>query len=369
VSRQFLVAHLRFVSVEDGDFMKNPWMITTGRHVLILLLLSALLIAFGTLGYMIIEGFSLLDAVFMTVITLTTVGYGEVRPLDEAGRLFTIVLIMLGAGFVAYNLAYFTQLLLDGNLLELYRRRRVRKKLEQLNGHYIICGYGQMGQILARELTKHEVPVVVIENDENALIRLQEKTILHLAGDATEEENLMTAGVVRARGLVSVVAKDTDNVFIVLTARDLNKDLFICVRASSPGTEKRLIKAGANRVVSPYASSALRIAHQILRPTVTDFLELALSGEGMELSMEELQLPAGADLVGKELMHSGIRSEYDLIIVAIKRSDGKMVYNPSPKELLRAGDTLVAIGPQENLGRFGSRLYGCSHPALKPCNS
>lgn len=349
--------------------MKNPWMISTGRHVLTLLSLSALLIAFGTLGYMITQGFRPIDALFMTVITLTTVGYGEVRPLDDTGRLFTIVLIMMGAGFVAYNLAYFTQLLLDGDLLELYRRRRVRKKLEQLNGHYIVCGYGQMGQVVARELLKHDIPLVVIENDENAIIRLQEKAILHLAGDATEEENLSAVGVDRAKGLVSVVARDTDNVFIVLTARDLNKDLFICVRASTPGTEKRLLKAGADRVVSPYASSALRIAHQILRPTVTDFMELALSGEGMELSMEELQVPAGADLVGKELMNSGIRSDYDLIIVAIKRKDGEMIYNPSPKEMLQAGDTLVAIGPQANLKRFGSRLYGSDCPSLKACVS
>lgn len=343
-------------------------MISTGRHVLLLLLLSTLLIAFGTLGYMITQGFRLIDALFMTVITLTTVGYGEVRPLDDTGRIFTIILIMMGAGFVAYNLAYFTRLLLDGDLLELYRRRRVRRKLQQLSGHYIICGYGQMGQVVARELLKNEVPLVVIENDEGAVMRLQEKAILHLAGDATEEENLLAAGVGRARGLVSVVAKDTDNVFIVLTARDLNKDLFICVRASTPGAEKRLLKAGADRVVSPYASSALRIAHQILRPTVTDFLELALSGEGMELSMEELQLPQGADLVGKELMNSGIRSDFDLIIVAIKRKDGEMIYNPSPREMLHAGDTLVAIGPQENLGRFGSRLYGCSQLSVKPCN-
>ncbi|MDY0038693.1 MAG: potassium channel protein [Desulforhabdus sp.] len=344
--------------------MKASWILTRGRHVLFLALLSGLLLALGTFGYMAIEGFSFLDSLFMTVITLTTVGYGEVRPLDEAGRLFTIVLIMLGAGFVAYNLAYFTQLLLDGNLLELYRRRKVAKQLEQLKNHYIVCGYGQMGQIVARELIKNDVPVVVIENDEATVMRLQEKNILHLAGDATEEESLITAGVEKANGLVSVVNKDTDNVFIVLTARDLNRNLFICVRAGTPGTEKRLLKAGANRVVSPYASSALRIAHQILRPTVTDFLELALSGEGMELSMEELQVPEGADIVGKELMHSGIRSEYNLIIVAIKRSDARMIYNPSPKEVLHAGDTLVAIGPQENLDRFGTRLYSGTNPPL-----
>lgn len=340
--------------------MQSPWM-STGRHILLLVGLSALLMGFGTVGYMLVQGFSFLDALYMTIITLTTVGFGEVRPLNQNGRIFTIVLIFFGAGFVAYNLGYFTQLLLDGNLLELYRRRRVKAKLEQLKNHYIICGYGQMGQIVVQELLKHKVPVVVVESDENVLLKIREKGVLHYAGDATEEENLIAAGVLKARGLVTVVTRDTDNVFIVLTARDLNKGLFICARANASGTEKKLMKAGADRVVSPYASGAIRIAHNILRPTVTDFLELALSGEGMELSMEELCLPEEAALIGRELMHSGIRSDFNLIIVAIKRRDGKMIYNPSPREILAAGDTLVAIGPRENLDRFGERL--CKVPS------
>jgi voltage-gated potassium channel len=209
-----------------------------------------------------------------------------------------------------------------------------------------------------QQLLGHEVPVIVVDNAEAVLLRLREKRILHIDGDATEEEHLVAAGIQQARGLVSVVNKDTDNVFIVLTARDLNKDLFICARASSTGTEKKLIKAGANRVVSPYASGALRIAHNILRPTVTDFMELALSGEGMELSMEEFSIPEGADLVGKKLIDSGIRHDFNLIIVAIKRLDSTMIYNPSPQEALEAGDILVAIGPRENLDQFAERLYG-----------
>lgn len=347
--------------------MKKLWVPSTGRHVAVLIVLFVGILAIGTLGYILIEGFSFLNALFMTVITLSTVGYGEVQPLDPAGRIFTIVLILMGAGFVAYNLAYFSQLLLDGNLLEMYRRRRVRKNIEQVTDHYIICGFGQMGQIIAQELTRYRIPVVVIESDETALFRLQEKGFLHLAGDATEEANLLTAGIERARGLVSVVFKDTDNVFIVLTARDLNKDLFICARSGGSGIEKKLLKAGANRVVSPYASGAIRIAQHILRPTVTDFLELALSGTGMELSMEEICIPEGAELAGKDLLHSGIRGEYNLIIVAIKRYDGKMIYNPSPREVLQAGDILVAIGPQDNLARFGGHVQGNPYPTLKPC--
>lgn len=346
--------------------MRNPWLATTLRQIIILFILFNLLIVFGTSGYMALEGFSFLDALFMTVITLTTVGFGEVRPLDDNGRIFTIVLILMGAGFVAYNFAYFSQVLLDENLPEFYRRRRLKKQLEKLEEHFIICGYGQMGQVIVQELLKHQVPLMVIESDENQIHRLRDKGILHLHGDSTEEDNLMAAGISRAKGLVSVVAKDTENVFIVLTARDLNKDLRIYARAGTPSTGKRLAKAGADHVVSPYASGAIRIAHNILRPTVTDFLELATSGEGMELSMEELRIPEGAKLVGKDLLHSGIRSDYDLIIVAIKRIDGRMIYNPSPSEILHSGDILVAIGPQENLARFGGELFGCPYPTIRP---
>lgn len=322
------------------------------RHAVTLSVLVGLLISFGVLGYMVVEDYGFLDALYMTVITLATVGFTEVRPLDQAGRLFTIVLIFMGVGFLTYSFVYFSQLLFDPNLVALYRRRKVRRRIEQMEGHYIVCGYGQMGQIIVEKLIQQQESVVVIDTDESLGMRFREKNITHLTADATEEENLVTAGVARAKGLVAVVNRDTDNVFIVLTARDLNKDLQILARAGSPSTEKRLLKAGANRVVSPFASGAEQIAHHILRPTVTDFLDLALSTEGLELSMEEITIPDGADVVGKKLMNSGIRSSYNLIVVAIRRRDATMVYNPSPSEILEAGDILVAIGPQENLALF-----------------
>jgi voltage-gated potassium channel len=336
--------------------MLDPWLSATLRRVLFLLFMSSLLVVFGMSGYIFIEDYTVLEALYMTVITLATVGFGEVRPLDQAGRILTIILILMGAGFLTYSLIYISQLLFDPNLIELYRRRRLKKELAQLKDHYIICGYGQMGQIIVQELTNQRKPVVVIDSDDSLIIRLREKGILHLSADATEEENLLAAGTQRAKGLVAVVNKDTDNVFIVLTARDLNRDLLIFARAGSPSTHKRLLKAGANRVVSPFASGARHIAQNILRPTVTDFLELALSAEGLELSMEEIVIPDDAEIVGKELAHSGIRSQYNLIVVAIKRSDGAMIYNPSPYELLQAGDILVAIGPQENLLNFDREI-------------
>lgn len=318
---------------------------------------------------MLIEDYTFLEGLYMTLITLTTIGFGEVRPLSEKGRLFTILLIFIGIGFVASQLAALGNYIADGQFLQMYRRRKMKKRLSQINNHYIICGYGQMGKLVTLELLKHQLPVVVIEKSEEELVKLEEAGIPYLHGDATEEEVLIEAGINRARGLVALVTKDTDNVFIVLTARDLNKDLFICARSGSPGTEKRLKKAGADRVVSPYASGALRIAHNIIRPTVTDFLELALSGEGMELGMEEIRLPSGAYVVGKSLIDSNIRSSYNLIIVAIKRPDGSMIYNPSPSEILRCGDTLIAIGPKQNLSKFAKDISGSSsNPDERICS-
>ncbi|MHC1741483.1 MAG: TrkA family potassium uptake protein [Syntrophobacteraceae bacterium] len=347
--------------------MRKIFFSGTLRNVTLLVILLLCLVSLGTAGYMILEGFSFIDGLYMTVITLSTVGFGETHPLSSSGRLFTIGLILVGAGFVAYHLSYFSQLLLDGNLMEMYRRRRLNRTLERVSQHYIICGYGQMGQIIQEELSRSGVPLVIIEKDATNAQKLQEKGLPFLLADATEEDNLLAAGASRAQGLISVVARDADNVFIVLTSRDLNKELQILARASTPGAEKRLLKAGANRVVSPYASGATRIVQNILRPTVTDFLELALSGEGMELSMEEISIPKDAELVGKDLMGSGIRSRYNLIIVAIKRGTGEMVYNPSPIELLREDDTLIAIGPQENLARFTRDTLGCDNPSLRFC--
>jgi voltage-gated potassium channel len=347
--------------------MREFWNSATGRRITVLVVLSILLTAFGTAGYMLVQNYSFIEALYMTIITLSTVGFTEVHPLDNNGRIFTMILILMGVSFVAFSLAYFSQILLDGNLLETYRRRRLKKKLDQLENHYIVCGYGEMGEIIAGELRKHEIPVAIIESEEPVVARLREKDLPHFAGDATDEDNLIAVGIRRARGLVSVVSKDSENVFIVLTARDLNKDLHILARASSPGTDKRLLKAGADRVVSPYAIGAVRIAHNILRPTVTDFIDLALSGEGMELSMEEVRIPEDSKLAGMELMASGVRSNYDLIVMAIKRSNGEMIFNPAPQETLKAGDILVAIGAVENLSRFGRDLYGCDYPTLREC--
>lgn len=247
-------------------------------------------------GYMWLEKISPIEALYLTIGTLTTV---SPFTLTDSGRLFAIILIIFGFGLIAATAGFLGNMLLDGNWIEIYRRREVTKELKTYDNHYVICGHGQMGQIVAAELLRNEMSIVVIDNDEESIVRCKELGIAHLERDAMEEENLIEAGVERAKGLISVVNRDADNVFIVLTARALNPDIFICARASSKGVEKKLFRAGANHVVSPYASAAIRITQNILRPTITDFLELSLSGQGIELELEELKIPDYAPMVNK----------------------------------------------------------------------
>ena len=320
------------------------------------LLLSLVgLFLFGMCGYMLLEERSPIEALYLTIGTLTTVAPFE---LSDGGRLFAIFLIVFGFGLVAATAALLGNMFLDGSTLELYRRRKVRKKLKNFTDHYIVCGHGQVGQIVTAELMRSGLPLVVIDTDEKAVLSCKELGIAHLRRDAMEEENLIDAGVERARGLISVVNRDADNVFIVLTARALNPDMSIFARASSKGVEKKLFRAGANYVVSPYASAALRITQNILRPTITDFLDSTISGKEIDLVIEELEIPESAPFVDKSMMDANIRNDFDLIIVAIKRADGTRIYNPSSLELIHAGDTLIFVGPQPNIDQFMEKIHG-----------
>lgn len=331
------------------------------RYACFLLLAICCILLFGMTGYMALEDIPPLEALYMAIGTLTTI---SPFPLSDKGRIFSIVLLVCGFGLVAATAGYLGNMFLDGNWLEMYRRRKVQKSLRSYADHYIICGHGQVGKRVAIELHRNKKPVVVIDNDEEVLFRCKEMGLPHLDKDAMDEEALIEAGVERAKGLVSVVNRDADNVYIVLTARSLNPELFICARASSRGVESKLIRAGANRVVSPYASAAMRITHNILRPSVTNFLELALSGEGIELELEELSIP---EKPPSEKAHgldsSTIRNDFDLIIVAIMRPDGNWIYNPPLQEPISDGDTVIAVGPKTNMDRFFAYLYGIERPA------
>jgi voltage-gated potassium channel len=312
-------------------------------------LIAILLI--GSYGYVFLEGWNFFDGLYMTVTTLTTVGYGEVHPLSKTGRAFTILLIFLGVGFMLYVVTALAQVVVEGQIQDIFGRRRVEREIRNLKDHYIICGFGRIGEVISRELSHNNIPIVIVDNLPQNTPMLERSGYLHVIGNATQEEVLWSAGIERARGLVSVVSSDADNVYIVLTARSMNPDLAIVSRAGEPGSEQKLRRAGANEVISPYELGGQRMAQTILRPTVVDFMDVAL-GEGIDLSLEEIPVGGASDIIGKPLKDSGIRQHLDLIIVAIKRSDGAMIFNPQPDALILQGDTLIALGSKVNLDKL-----------------
>lgn len=301
-----------------------------------------LIVSFGTIGYIAIEGWNFLDSIYMTITTLTTVGYREVHDLSFRGRIFTIILIVSGVGTVLYAFTTTAKLVLEGKLQEIFGRKRVEKKIKELTNHYIVCGYGRMGKIICRELSEKVIGFVIIEK--NPDIILEKKDILILEGDATKDETLKEAGIERAKGLISVLPTDAENLFVVLSARVLNPELFIVARAGEEGSEQKLLRAGADRVVSPYHIGGLRIAHTVLKPAVVDFIEFATKSGNIDLQMEELTVQKDSKLSGLTLDECGIGRELGIIIVAIKKNAGDMKFNPTFRTTINAGDTLIALG-------------------------
>jgi voltage-gated potassium channel len=325
-------------------------MISLRRIIIGIFWLVAILMV-GSVGYVVLEGWTYFEGLYMTVITLTTVGYGEVRPLSQTGRTFTILLIFWGVGFMFYVVTAIAQVVVEGQIQDVFGRRRLEREIRNLKDHFIICGFGRIGEVISRELNNNGIPIVVVDNRTQHTPILERSGYLHVIGNATQEEVLLTAGIERARGLISVVSSDADNVYIVLTARSMNPNLTIVSRAGETGSEQKLRRAGANEVISPYELGGQRMAQTILRPTVVDFMDVAL-GEGIDLSLEEVPVGGTSDIIGKPIKDSGIRQRLDLIIVAIKRLDGTMLFNPQPDAPILQGDTLIALGSKVNLDKL-----------------
>jgi voltage-gated potassium channel len=321
---------------------------------------AVVILTFGTVGYMLIEGWAPLDAFFMTITTVTTVGYGEVHPLSPAGQIFTGLLIIMGVGYFAYVFASITRIVVGGEVQEMLGRRKLEKRLKAQEGHYIICGFGRIGAVVAAELAARQVPFVVIESDPERLQRLDEGGYLYVAGSATEEATLERAGIAKAKGLISAVRSDADNVFIALTARGLNPDLYILSRAEDEVSLKKLLRAGADKVILPYHLGARRMAEAVSRPAVAEFIDLAVHGRSLELRMEEVTVAPQSRLVGQTLVDSEIKANLDLLVVAIRRSGGEMLFNPHPTEKIDGGDTLIVLGEQGNLKRLEEMALGAA---------
>lgn len=309
-------------------------------------------VVFGVAGLMLVEGWNFFDSVYMLVTTLSTVGYGEVHPLSDRGRMVMIGVIVTGVGSFFYLVGAFFQLLVDGHIQNIFGRHWMRRAIAKLKGHVIICGYGRIGSIVAREILAEGQDVVVIEKDPHLIEDLARRGVLHVPGDATDDIVLEAAGIERAKSFVPALSDESANVYVTLTARQLNPDVYIVARCDSVDHTQKLTRAGANQVLYPYHYGGVRMAQSVLRPTVVGFMDLALRGDCQDLQMEELTVCTGSAVEGKNLIEAQLRQRFNLIVIGIKKPSGRMLFNPQPQEVLQAGDTLILIGSQMDLAEL-----------------
>ena len=298
---------------------------------------------------MIVERWNILDSLYMTVITLTTTGFSEVKPLGREGRIFTIILLTSGILVAAVALGSFTRFVIEGEILKFMGSRRLAKEIKNLKNHYIVCGYGRIGKVIAREFHDQKVPFVVTDSSLEKMEELAKERFPAVFGNSVEEETLLNAGIMRAKGLIAAVGSPADNVYITLSAKVLNPDIFVMGRANDDTTEKRLRAAGADEVVCPYAIGGRRMANFVLRPAVVEFVDLAVARKNLALAMEEIRIGETSQLVGKTIIDSAVRNRYGVIIVAILKPDGQMLFNPPPSTAIEQNDILIALGKIDDL--------------------
>jgi voltage-gated potassium channel len=315
-----------------------------------------LIVIIGIIGYRVIEGWSFLDSLYMTVTTITTVGYKEIHPLSSAGQIFTIFLIIGGVGGALYVLTTIMQYILEGQFGITMGRRRMKARIARLKGHFILCGYGRVGQEIARTFSEERTPFVVIENNEERLAKAERDGYLCLLADATSDEVLKEAGIERARGLVAALGSDADNTYITLSTRGLRPDLFIEARSSGREAEVKLKMAGADRVISPHLIGGHRMAMLALRPAVVDFIDTVTYRPGRELQLENVDVAGGSSLVGQTM--GRVREKVGITVLAMRKQSGKLLANPPDKEVIEDGDRLIVIGTQKRLAALESIFEG-----------
>ncbi|MGB8951508.1 MAG: potassium channel protein [Candidatus Aminicenantales bacterium] len=315
------------------------------------LLLCVILI--GTIGYILLENWSFLDSLYMTIITIFTVGFKEVKELTPQGQIFTIFVILGGVGTAIFAFTKFGEIVYEGGVHRFWRRRIMERRLENLENHYIICGHGRMGRIVRERLEEEHLPFVVIDNNEKKFEDLKKNNkCCFIEGDATHEDVLLRAGVKKAKGLVALLPTDPNNLYLVMTVRLLNPSIFVLSKALEEEGEKKILQIGANKVVTPYTLSGLRIAQALIRPTVVDFVDLIIRRKELSLYMEEFVVKKNTRIENKTLKGCNLRQEANVIVVAIKKPGEDIVFNPSPDIQIEMGDTLLVLGDKEDIARF-----------------
>lgn len=319
--------------------------------VILVVLSLSILIGVGTSGYMIIEGYSAVDALFMTVITLSTVGFGTLRPLSDAGKLFTLLLIVVGVATFSLYITKLFGFIVERGFMEALERRRMTRKIETLKGHYVVCGHGRIGSVVVEELSFDRQKLLVIDTRQETIHKLEADGYTAILGDAREESVLQKAGLTKAKGLIILLPNDADNLYVILAARDINPDLFIVTRCCEPSAEKRLRKAGASKVISPHREGGKRVAKMVMNPNITDFIDMATEKENLHLQMAEMTVKPDDPFVERKLSNTNLLKKYKTLVVAIKRADGSMTFNPSGDTMIHTGDSLIVLGPglKENL--------------------
>ncbi len=321
------------------------------------ILLIFLVILAGVVGYALIEGMSALDAFYMTIITVFTVGFREVQVLTPVGKLFTIFIILGGVGTILFTVSKLGEIMFGGGMRSFVWRKNMERHIKNLKDHYIICGHGRMGQTVRARLLEEGVPFVVIDNNQGKLENLeQEKTCLYILGDASQEDILIEAGIKRAKALAALLPSDADNLYLTFTAKLINPSLFVLSKALEEEAEKKILQIGANRVVSPYKLGALKIAQGLMRPALVDFMDLIIRRQELSLLMEEIVVPRKSKIVGRTLTQCQIRQKSNVIVVAIKKPGEDIVFNPSPDMEMNIGDTLLVLGDGEAIKQFDKQF-------------
>lgn len=319
------------------------------------------LLVSGTIGYMLIEDWGWHDAFFMTVITLSTVGYGEVRPLTQLGEAFTIVLILLGVGGVAYTFSTLADYIVAGELNGFLRRQRMMRDISKLRNHYVICGYGRVGQQVAQGLRANRYDVVVIDAVEDHVPEFEAEGMHYVIGDAASDPILQQAGIEHASGLCTCLPNDATNVFVVLSARTFNPQLFIISRGNLPESERKLRIAGANQVINPYTITGHRMAAQLLHPSVVEFLDVIMRTGDLELRIEEIRVGETSHMNGRTLADCNVRGDTGVNVLAVRRFDGQLYTHLPANFTLNTGDTLIGLGTQPQLSLLAQRAEDERH--------
>lgn len=306
----------------------------------------------GTVGFVAIEHYSPFDAFYMTLYTISTVGYAELHPLSFAGRVFNSFLIFFGVATMFFAIGAVTQTAIELELNQFFGKRRTKNMIDKLRDHFIVCGFGRVGRGAAEELLRAEVPFVIVDSTEERVTRALRRGMLAVLADATRDETLREVGITRAKGLIATLASDADNLFVILSAKSLNAELQLSARVAEEETEQKMRRAGADFVFAPYNITGHRMAQAMLRPHVAQFLDFATKDAGLNVVIEQVRVADTSEFSGRSLAQLQLRRELGVIVLAIRREDGTMNFNPPADALIRCGDHLIAMGEQESLRRL-----------------